>query len=589
MRKILVFILILAATGLFAADKPVKLWGYGNWFELSPKDWKGQKDMVTTFNEWSQKKFGVTWEYVGAIPKGQSWTQALAAYVGANGLPDVIIGSGGEVEVTNAFLEFVREKKLADLSKYFKDSKNYPLLAAADKEYLRAYMVNGKIMAVPGGGWHIMKDDPYSGGQGWIIRYDLMKKYGQPKTTSELTAFLQKVKEDKPTDLYGKPTIPMMIPSPSNWPGAFGAILNQAFGAGWGMTQSGKLMPEWATEEYGKGFTYLNKLYRDGLLDIRSLSNDGEWLNNLLRRGSIAVSSGGSVARYRGETLVAGIKQLGEKESAKAKELIAKQPVMMTPPVADAPGAFYNGIAMPTMISAKCPNIAGVMKFVDFLDGGEGMIMFMAGAGFLDEGWEWVDYPKGPIYWQQLGKEPGNRDLNDDFPWGSVINALGALSSPTSSSYYEWMYYNKFVLQQRYGQFGVKIGAHNDDDATALEWSKEYAAQFAPFVNPIPSYKQFRYVAPQAELTGMATAQQKLNEWGPKVLTAKTTSEFIDLYGQMMDVLVHCAPWKTIYETKQKEYEAWLKANRFDDRKSLPYNTPSRWYVDVVGWIRFPY
>jgi hypothetical protein len=348
-------------------------------------------------------------------------------------------------------------------------------------------------------------------------------------------------------------------------------------------------MPVWATEEYSKGISYLNSLVREGLLDTRNLSNDGAWVDNQLHRGSIAIGSGISVARYRGETLVAGIKQMGEMTSAKAKELIDKQPIMIAPPVAGAPGRFVNGIAMPTMISKDCPNIAGVMKFIDFLDGPEGMIMFMAGAGFLGEGWEWVDYPKGPIYWQQLGKEPGNRDLNDDFPWGSVINALGALSAPTGSSFYEWMYYNKFVIWQRLGQFGVKVGVHNNDDATALEWSKDYANQFSAFVKPIPSWMQFKYVPPQDEIVAETTAQQRLNEWMPKVLTAKTSSEFIDLYGQMMDVMVHCAPWKTIYENKQKNYEAWLKANKFDDRKSLPFNTPTRWYLDAVGWVRFPY
>ena len=39
---------------------------------------------------------------------------------------------------------------------------------------------------------------------------------------------------------------------------------------------------------------------RDGLLDSRSLSNDGPWLDAFLRRGSVAIGTGGaSVARYR--------------------------------------------------------------------------------------------------------------------------------------------------------------------------------------------------------------------------------------------------------------------------------------------------
>jgi hypothetical protein len=225
------------------------------------------------------------------------------------------------------------------------------------------------------------------------------------------------------------------------------------------------------------------------------------------------------------------------------------------------------------------------MKFVDFLDGPEGLIMFMAGAGFVNEGWEWVDYPKGPIFWQNLNKEPGNRDLNVVFPWGSVINALGAISEPTSASYYEWMYYNKFVLQQRMGNFKIKIGAHQTppDDATALEWSKEYAGAIVPLTTPIPSWQQFKFVPGQEEIAANSTTTQRLNEWLPRLVTAKSVSEYLDLYGQMMQVLVKSAPWRKIYEEKQIAYEKWLKDMKFDDRKTGKYNSPVREYLDAVG------
>ena len=587
MKKILVLLLILVAFSGWAADRPVKLWGYGNWFELNPKDWQGAKDMPTTFNDWLSKKFGFTVEYAGPVPKGQSWSQALASYIGANGLPDVIMGAPGGPETTAVFLDFIKNNKLADLTKYFNDAKNYPLFSSSDKDYLRAYMVNGKVMALPGGGWKMKKDDPYTGGPNWIIRYDLMKKYGAPKTIPELTAFLKAVKNDpSAVDLDGKPVAPLMFGTVTDWPGGYSAILEQAFGAGWNITKSGKLMPTWASEEFGKGLSYLNQLYRDGLLDSRSLSNDGPWLDAFLRRGSVAIGTGGaSVARYRGETLVAGVKEIGNKDDERAKKLINMQPVMLVPPVADNPGRLTSYIAGSVFFSKDTPNLDKVMKFAEFLCTGEGMIMFMAGAGFLNEGWEWVDYPTGPIYWQNKNKEPGNRDLNVTFPWGSTINALGNITGPSGSSYYEWMYYNKFVLVQRLGQFGVKLGGHANDDATALEWSKEYAGAINPLTKPIPSWLQFQYNAPTAETTAFVTAQQRLNEWMPKVLLSNTASAFIDNYGKMMDALVNAAVWKDIYANRQKEYESWLKANKFDDRKGMPFNTPTRWWNDKLGYI----
>ncbi|MFA5376756.1 MAG: hypothetical protein WC455_13490 [Dehalococcoidia bacterium] len=596
MRKALIIILILVATGLFAADRPVKIWGYGNWFELSPKEWTGSKDMVTTFNEWLSKKFGFTVEYVGPVPKGQSWTQALAAYVGANGMPDVIIGgsqgataTSWSTEMTNAFLEFSRDKKLADLSKYFKDKKNYPVFYDADKEYLRSYMLDGKILALPGGNWHLKKDFPYSGTPNWIIRYDLTKKYGTPKTIPELTAFLRAVKADKPTDLDGKPVVPMVIPAPTDWPGAFTGILQQSHGAGFNITQSGKLMPYWGTEEFSQGLAYVNSLVREGLLETGVFSNDYAWLSTGLRRAHYAVGLGVGVAEYRDRALNPAMKAMADRNSDAAKELVSKQPVMLVPPVADKPGLLSNAVVPPTFIMKTCPNIDGVMKFAEFLHTFEGMVMFMAGGGFLNEGWEYVDYPDGPIYWQNKNKEPGNRDLNQTFPWGSVINALGVITNSNSASYYETMYYNKYVIYQRMTQWGIKVGSHNNDDATALEWSKDYASAVTPLATDLPSWAQFKYEAPQAELTANITVQQRMNEWMPKVVLAKTASEFIDLYGQMMKTLVDCADWKAIYLTKQKAYEVWLKAMRFDDRKTIKFNTPSRWLLDEMGWYAFPY
>ncbi len=585
MKKLIILFLVLCSVAAWSDDRPVKLWGYGNWFTLSPKEWTYSKDMVSTFNDWTQKKFGFTWDFVGNLPKGSTFSQALAAYVAANGMPDLIIGPGEwNTELTNAFLEFTRDKKLADLTKYFNDTKNYPILSNTDKSYLRAYQVNGKMMAIPRAGWHMKADDPYSGGPRWIIRYDLMKKYGTPKTIQEFTSFLKKVKEDKPVDLDGNPTVPFTFGVINDWSRDLDGILQQSFGAGFNITEKGKLIPFWSTEEYGKALYYLNGLVRDGLADTQVLSNNSAWLNQKLQRGSYAVAIG-PVSPYREGTLMSSIKKLGM-DNPKIPEIIEKQAVMLVPPVADNPGRLTNTISGATMVSKDCPNLDKVMKFVDFLDSPEGLIMFMAGAGFKDEGWEWVDYPNGPIYWQNLGKEPGNRDLNVVFPWGSVINALGAISEPSSASYYEWMYYNKFVLQQRMGNFKIKIGQHQTppDDATALEWGKEYANAIMPLTTPIPSWMQFKFIPDQVEIAANSTVTQRLNEWLPRVITAKSVSEYLDLYGQMLQVLVKSAPWRKIYEAKQTAYEKWLKDMKFDDRKGGKFNHPVREYLDAAGW-----
>jgi hypothetical protein len=590
MRRVLVVLLILAATISFAADRPVKLWGYGNWFELSPKEWTRSPDMVKTFNDWTMENFGFTWEFAGPVPKGQSWTQALQAYMGANGLPDVIIGpSYWNVEATNAFLQFAKDGKLADLTKYFNDMKNYPVLSDTDKGYLRAYQIGGKMLAIPRSNWHMKASDPFSGGSGgnntagsyWTVRYDLMKKYGTPKTMVELTAFLKAIKGEK--DLDGNPIVPMNFGFVQDWSTDLDWLLQRSFGAGFNITENGKLMPPWATQEYAKALYWANSAVRDGLVDTLAFSNDRNWLLQRYNRAVYGIGIG--QISYRESTLMSSVKKLG-KDDPKIPEIIAKQPVMLVPPVSDNPGAMTNIIGGPTMVSKTCPNLDKFMKFVNFLDGPDGLIMFMAGAGFKGKDWEYVDYPKGPIYWQNLNQDPGNRDLNLVFPWGSTINALGAISEPSPSSYYEWMYYNKFVLQQRMANFGIKVGIHNNppDDATALEWGKEYASQEATLASPIPTWMQFKYVPPQAEISANTTVAQRLNEWIPRLVTAKTQSEYLDLYGQMMQTLCKSADWRSIYGARQTAYEQWLKDMRIDDRKGGKFNHPVREFLDTMGW-----
>jgi len=528
------------------------------------------------------------------VPQGSTPVQALNLVMAQGDFPDIIGGMGYNEETKKLMADLAAQGKILALDKYFNDAKNFPVFTQADKSYLRAYLYQGKQMAVPGYGWVINADDPWwnYGAYTWIQRYDILQKYGIPKTPAELYAAMQKVKADKVADLDGNPTIPF------GWqPDVMGGILGfctTANGSGWEVDAQKRLMPQWASQEFYNNLKFLNTLWREGMMNPGAFMIDVSKFQEDLSSYKYAFDIGSTwnISLGRDSVIRAGVDKLG-KDDPKMKKAIAMQYVMMLNPVQDNPGRLTNDQVGMTFISAKNPNPDASMKLIHWMISDEGLISAFMGAGQKDVNWEYVS---GPQYWQ-LKKEfwgPGGNQDTSKVPAGGWISATDAaktppmflpvvmyLSSPSYSSYTEKLLYSR--LANEVGKYGFFEGM-SAGEPTVNEWGKNFCSQVQKLSVSIPSYQQVLAEIPPLEASAMATATQRESETLAKIVTAASAADFDSQYKAWIGTMTGITNWKPIYEARQKRWTDWLSANKFDDRPNLKNVTPVAEWKAVMGW-----
>jgi len=602
MRRIIVLLSVFLLVGAFAfaggqvdkgakaaPAKPVWVWG-------TPA-WAGDYDeaSLAKANEWSQKMFGTTFTIKGHTPSGSTPVQALNLIMAQGEFPDVMIGFYGD-EGKKLLVDLAKQGKTAALDKYFSDPKNYPVFAEADKDYLRAYLYQGKIFALPGYGWIMKKSDPWwnYGAYTWIQRLDVYEKFGAPKTLTELYAQMQKIKADKTiTDLEGKPTIPF------GWqPDIMGGIqgfATTAQGAGWEVDAQKRLMPQWAAQEYYNNLKYLNMLWREGMMSQGAFTLDVNKFQEDLSAARYAFDIGSTwnVSLMRDSVVRNKVDKLG-KDNPETKAAIARQHIMLLNPVQDNPGRITNDQVGMTFMSAKNPNLDGTMKMYNFILSDEGLITQFFGAGYKDVHWKFMPDPQ---HWQLLPaaevKNPAHNQDAQDWAGGwrdaeksktnppLVLPVVQYGSSPSYSSYTEKYIYARLAMEQE--AYGFKAGL-KPGEPTINEWGLNFATQVAKIAKPIPSYQQVIAEIPALENSAMTTATQRLREGLAKVVSAASEAEFETEYKTLMTFLVGVTNWKPIYEARQKRWVDWMAENKFDDRPSLATVTPVAAWKTVMGW-----
>ena len=142
-KLVLVFLILLL--GVFAAftegqaeatqveDRPIWIWGLRA--ERIDPDWEAMG------NEWAEEKFGASFYAEGHFPTAQR-TQAIDTLMAEGKMPDVIAAIPYNTQGLKLLTDMAKFGKTIPLDKYFNDPENYPVLAEADQDYLRAYKFN---------------------------------------------------------------------------------------------------------------------------------------------------------------------------------------------------------------------------------------------------------------------------------------------------------------------------------------------------------------------------------------------------------------------------------------------------------------
>lgn len=592
--------LTLLAGAIFAAGKgetmettrPIWLWGihsaFGEYSEAA----------LVKANEWAMKNFGATFK-ISSLPEGStSYIQSLNLLQAEGKFPDIITNMWVYTDESKKHLaEMAAAGKILALDQYFNDPKNLPLYAQADKEYLRAYLYNGKIYALPAWAWKMKKDAPYWGNPMGNIRLDILEKYGTPTTTNELYELCKKVKNDQVLDYSGSVTIPFAIQSGGL--GNVNSFMQMMNGAGWEVDAQKRLMPYWAAQEYYESAKFLNKLWREGMMNPGAFTQDINKYQEDLMAAKYAVTIGDSwnVSLMRDSVITSLADKLG-KDHPDVKKAVSYQYVMLVPPVKDDPGKIIFGQAGMTFISAQNPNVLASLKMLHWYMTDEGLISAILDAGIKDVDWVFVDKPQ---YWQfvtdadkpvadrqqytkltDAQKSGGWRNAKDaETNPPKILPAIAYAGNPPYSSYYEPILYS--VIQKSYVPYGMKAGV-NPGEPTVLEWGLQYTTEYGKLATATPSYLQMITDIPAMESSAMATATQRITEGLAKVLTASTEAAFQTEWNSFINSLISVTNWKPIYEARQTRWQDWLKANGFDDRSTLKTVTPVAEWKKVMGW-----
>lgn len=575
-------------------ERPIWLWSLRT--ERIDPDWEAMG------NEWAEEKFGASFYAEGYFPTAER-VQALETLMAEGKMPDVITSIPYNTQGTKLLTDLAKSGQIIPLDKYFNDPENYPVFAEADQDYLRSYKFNGELYAVPGWNWRIRKDDPFIGKfPGWWMGADIYEKYGNPKTYSELTTLLKKVKADGLTQLDGKtPRIPfsMLVDSNMMWPKM---VLNQGGGAGWEIDPEKRLMPVWASEEIYEQIKYFNMLWREGLMSPGTyIEGPGKFEENIAKHVyAVAAGHGGYTGATRDTLIFQLVPELGV-DHPDVKAYQAKQPIMMIPPITDNPGRYTIRNTSFIMIAATNPNPDATLSLMNWLVSDEGVISCMYHNGL--KGVDWEEAP-APRYWQIKGgfhgeelvgtqtskvggeglygalwemgyTDPDTGEKIARFPW------LWPMMRPALSSWVVRLGYEKMEKYRDY--YGIPI-AQKPGEPDGAEFGMYLNLALNEFASPIPSYDQMIADVPPLESAALATAEQRYNTGLVSCLTAETEAAFQTEYENLISSLIDVANWKPIYEAKNKRWVDWLEANKFDDRPELKSVTPIADWKKVMEW-----
>jgi putative aldouronate transport system substrate-binding protein len=342
---------------------------------------------------------------IEAIPQS-SYQKVVATRLAANtDLPDV-------VRMPGSHYEFGADGALVNLTPYIKKYNTYMERYFSFEPESQPYFIS------PDGnyyGWYPVKSgtdlaDPY----GWIIRKDWLDNLGlkTPRTADEWYDVLVAFKKNDPNKNGKNDEVPWCNPGLEGqtvWGHVWGLMMVRS--EGWSVNKSGKVELDWIKPEAKEMFTWLNKLYREGLLDPEFLSMDTSAHNARFSRNVV-----GAFSRFANTV---DSRAILARKGGDPKAAYIGTPVPTGPGgkqgYMDSYGPADSGGGAAITSACKNPDVA--FRFCDWLWGSpEGTTLLWFGI----EGTHYTRNAKGePVYGDFLLKNP------DGYNSTTALQAIG--------------------------------------------------------------------------------------------------------------------------------------------------------------------
>ncbi|MBW4082471.1 hypothetical protein HYD27_13975 [Paenibacillus sp. S150] len=409
--------------------------GASNTFKL----WLGWPAMLNNDSMvqkyWREQEPGVDVQLEAT--QGDAMTE-LNLKLNTGGFEDAAIFARGDV-VTNAM---IRSNSVLSLEQYFDMPDKYPGLAAIPRLYLEQMKdADGHIWSIPT--WFDQNpEDPWPGwaSYGWFIRADVLEKTGMTKdelkTMDGVEKYFRLAAEQK--DAAGKNLLPLSFLSDANDENVILSTFGVTVGSAGGVIPVEKNADGYQfiydNPQYKAAYQWMNKMYREGLMDPEAITDKKERYKEKNKSGRIAMNAGGffNMDATLWEVLD------GPTEPAWYYEAIPY------PQISGVDGVGANQIINPypandVYINKNTKNLEAILSFFDYTLQQKPEQQQVVNEGPAGVFWDWVDQPLGKwLYtdenYQQL------RNSGDQAKKASTTPELYAVSS-YSNEWYPWWNY----------------------------------------------------------------------------------------------------------------------------------------------------
>ena len=480
------------------------------------------------------------------------WTQGdflttLNMKINAGELPDICVFWNDTV-AANAL---INSGLVQPVDAFVSDPEKYPNLAAIPAEtldYIRASSPDGKLWYLPGN-YAIEVDDPWPGWtvDAWWVRKDLLAEAGM--TLDELGTL--EGFEKFARACFGKVTADGLLVQPISYSSEVGYnIILNAFGIDTGAGKSGMPAVSLVDNEVvflydhpnlKSAFAWMNKMYREGLMDMEVTTQKNERLTEKMNSGEIAI--------YPGNAWAPGLNNAWYAMQTEEDNIAAANLEPVKVPLAEGVTAAgkisyvnpYNNAMV--FISKDCKNLDAVLTYLDWCNRQDPITQQEVNEGPEGVYWYWVDEPYGE--WDFVPEYKAKRDSGDQALVDSCTTQMYYLSN-YSREWYPW--WTQRVTSQN--PFAARL--NECCQLISSSFGTTRAMHVYDAVPMLAGGKLERY---------LPSLQAVADEYGARLIMAGSDGDFDSVWTEFQSQLESRGHWSEVKQEWQEQYQAYVATN----------------------------
>lgn len=426
----------------------------------------------------------VNWQH----PASGAESERFNVMIVSENYPDAIVYKWASVK--GGIQSYVDDEVIVDLTDYISECMpNFSNFINEHPELKRdVYTDDGKILAIP----FIRADKELGVFQGQVIREDWLEKLGleRPKNTDELYTVLKAFKTQDPNGNGKADEIPMVA---SGFNSSIGVgPLFWSFGTTFDfhLNDNNEVVYGPMTPQFKEGLAYIAKLYSEGLIDADYLLDTRSKMDAKFTGDQAGFGFGYQPSTYYGvmknsNAEVKGIEYIAGPDGKKyAFNTQYIQQVL--------PGCAFA-------VTTANKNVAGTLKWLDKLYGGEGFMY----ANFGKEGLSYEIKDGEPTFTEYMTKNPDGKTL------AQMVGLTCAVRDSFFPMLQSWQYYKQTL--QPWGIEAIETWIADAPDTsktipTTLSLTTEEGEAYASIMNSVDTYFQ-------EEVNKVITGKSSVDNW----------------------------------------------------------------------------